>query len=184
MIVQMRASPFATLWYAFVACCIGVAALLPSVGAAQSAESVQSAMQALKEKALALGPPGIRGEEPLAGKTVPVLWFGTTKMNDNFTVVDEVQKEKGGVQTFFVKSGDDYVRVATNVTKDDGSRAVGTVLDPNGKAIQAIRKGESYFGNADILGKAYVTGYEPIRDAKGQVIGIYFVGFLKGSSGT
>jgi hypothetical protein len=47
------------------------------------------------------------------------------------------------------------------------------VLDPNGKAIAAIRGGGAYYGDADILGKTYVTGYLPIRDTSGNVIGIY-----------
>jgi hypothetical protein len=80
---------------------------------------------------------------------------------------------------FFVKNGDEFVRVATNVKKDDGSRAIGTVLDPKGKAIAAIANGEGYFGEADILGKSYVTGHEPIRDASSNIIGIYYVGYLK-----
>ena len=42
-----------------------------------------------------------------------------------------------------------------------------------------IRKGEAYYGDADILNKPYVTGYEPIRDAGNSVIGIYFVGYAK-----
>jgi hypothetical protein len=90
-------------------------------------------------------------------------------MNNNFVLVDEVQKEAGGTATIFVRSGDEFVRVATNIRKDDGSRAIGSVLDPKGKAIAAIAKGESYFGEADILGKPYVTGYEPIRDANGNI---------------
>jgi hypothetical protein len=143
------------------------------------AEDVQAAMQLLKSKAAALGTPIIKGEEAVAGKVVPVLYFGDTKMNNTFALVDEVQKEKGGTATLFVKSGDDFVRVTTNVKKDDGSRAIGTVLDPKGKAFAAITKGESYFGEADILGKPYVTGYEPIRDARNTVIGVYYVGYLK-----
>ena len=51
-------------------------------------------------------------------------------MNNNFDLVDEVVKEAGGTATIFVKSGDEYVRVATNVKKDDGSRAIGTILIP------------------------------------------------------
>ena len=78
-----------------------------------------------------------------------------------------------------MRSGDDFVRVATNIIKDDGSRAVGTILYPKGKVIDFIRKVQGYYGEADILGKSYVTGYEPIRDAKDQIIGIYFVGYLK-----
>jgi hypothetical protein len=146
---------------------------------AGSAEDVQAAMKLLKSKTAALGTPSLKGEEAVAGKTVPALHFGDTKMNNNFTLVDEVQKEKGGTATLFVKSGEEFVRVATNVKKDDGSRAIGTALDPKGKAYAAIAKGESYFGEADILGKPYVTGYEPIRDASNNVIGVYYVGYLK-----
>jgi hypothetical protein len=40
------------------------------------------------------------------------------------------------------------VRVATNVRKNDGSRATGTILDPNGPVIAVIRKGEAYYGDA------------------------------------
>jgi Cache 3/Cache 2 fusion domain len=143
------------------------------------AQDVQAGMQLLKSKAAALGVPSVKGEEAVAGKMVPVIYFGTTKMNNNFTLVDEVQKEKGGTATIFVKSGDGFVRVATNVKKADGSRAIGTILDPKGKVIVAIEKGESYFGEANILGKEYVTGYEPIRDASNNIIGIYYVGYLK-----
>lgn len=159
--------------------CVALLFVLQAAAFSQEAQSVQTAMQTLKTKTAALGAPEIRGQDSIDGKAVPALWFGSTKINGNFDVVDVVQKEQGGVATLFVKSGEDYVRVSTNVKKDDGSRAVGTVLDPNGKAIAAIRKGQGYYGDADILGKSYVTGYEPIRDAKGQVIGIYFVGYPK-----
>jgi hypothetical protein len=101
-----------------------------------------------------LGPPKIEGTEAVAGKDVPALYFGTTKMNNNFDVVDEVVKENGGTATLFVKTGDEYVRVATNVKKPDGSRAIGTLLDPKGPVIVVIRKGEAY-GDATILGKPY-----------------------------
>jgi hypothetical protein len=157
----------------------GSAVQSPTRVLAGPAEDVQAAMQLLKSKAASLGAPSVKGEEAVAGKVAPGLYFGETKMNNNFALVDEVQKEKGGTATLFVKSGDEFVRVATNVKKDDGSRAIGTVLDPKGKAVAAITKGESYFGDADILGKPYVTGYEPIRDARDMVIGVYYVGYLK-----
>ena len=69
-------------------------------------------------------------------------------------------KEKGGTATIFVKNDHEYVRVATNIKKDDGSRAIGTILDPKGKAILNIAMGEAFFGDVDILGKPYTTGYD------------------------
>jgi Cache 3/Cache 2 fusion domain len=58
-------------------------------------------------------------------------------------------------------------------------RAIGTILDPKGKAIESIGKGEPFYGEVDILGKPYITGYKPIRDSSQKVIGIYYVGYLK-----
>ena len=52
-------------------------------------------------------------------------------------------------------------------------------MDPKGKAIESIRKGEPFYGEVDILGKPYITGYKPIRDSLKNVIGIYYVGYLK-----
>lgn len=166
-------------WVVLAMFALAMSIFVPVVSHAQSPENVKQAMVLLKAKTAKLGVPGIKGEDAVAGKPVPALYFGTIKMNNNFVVVDEVKKEMGGTATLFVKSGDDFVRVATNVQKDDGSRAIGTVLDPKGKAIAAIRGGGAYYGDADILGKPYITGYEPIRDPGGNVIGIYYVGYLK-----
>jgi len=52
-------------------------------------------------------------------------------------------------------------------------------LDPKGKAIVNINKGEAFYGQVDILGKLYETGYDPIKDASGKVIGIWYVGYEK-----
>jgi hypothetical protein len=153
--------------------------VLPSTAQAQDLEKVKASMALLKSKAEKLGPPKIEGTDTVADKTVPALYFGSTKMNNNFDLVDEVVKEAGGTATIFVKSAAEYVRIATNVKKDDGSRAIGTVLDPNGKAIQSISKNEAFYGEVTILGKPYVTGYDPMHDAAGNVIGIYYVGYKK-----
>ena len=49
--------------------------------------------------------------------------------------------------------------------------AIGTVLA--GPALEAIQAGKAYYGKAPILGTLYVTGYEPIKDASGAIIGIW-----------
>ncbi|MBF0359627.1 MAG: Cache 3/Cache 2 fusion domain-containing protein [Oligoflexia bacterium] len=145
----------------------------------QTDAKVKKAMESLKAKTTKLGVAKLEGEDTVAGKKVPALFFGITKMNNNFGLVDEVKIENGGTATLFVKSGDDFIRITTNVQKDDGSRAIGTPLDPKGKAIVEIKKGAAFYGEVDILGKMYTTGYEPIKDAGGQTIGVYYVGYPK-----
>lgn len=162
-------------------CVLATLVLMPSFGFTQEehAQKVKTSMQLLRSEAAKLGPPKIEGKDSVGGKEVPAIYFGQTKMNNNFDLVDHVVNKIGGTATIFVKSGGDYVRVATNVKNDDGSRAIGTILDPSGKVIVNIRNNEPFYGEATILSKDYVTGYEPIRDSANNVIGIYYVGYLK-----
>jgi hypothetical protein len=146
---------------------------------AQDMDKVHKSMDLLKAEAAKLGAPKIEGTDPVNGVSEPAIYFGSTKINNNFALVDEVVKQMGGTATIFVKNGADYVRVSTNVPGSVNGRAIGTKLDPNGKAIVSINKNEAFFGDVDILGKPYITGYDPIHDASGAVIGIYYVGYAK-----
>ncbi len=159
-------------------CFIATSMLLPNAANAEM-DKVKTSMAALKAKTAKVGAPKVEGMDPVGGKNAAALYFGSTKMNNNFDIVDEVVEENGGTATLFVKTGDEYVRVSTNVKKDDGSRAISTILDPNGPAIAMIKKGEAFYGDATILGEPYVTGYEPIKDGSGNTIGIYYVGYMK-----
>lgn len=139
-------------------------------------EKVKATMSALQQKLSMLGDPKIEGTSTVAGKTVPVIYFGPHPINGKVDIVDEVQKEKGATATVFVKAGEEYVRVSTNVVKSDGTRAMGTQLEHN-PAYQAISEGHPFYGRVGILGKPYDTAYEPIKDASGNTIGIYYVGY-------
>lgn len=90
--------------------------------------------------------------------------------------IDEVSEHMGVVSTLFAKTGSDYTRVLTTILDEQGKRVVGTTLDATGKVYEEISKGNVYFGEADILGKKYITRYEPIFDSSNQIIGLYFVG--------
>lgn len=136
------------------------------------------ALELLTSKMTKLGEVKINGTDKVGDKEVPALYFGRRKINNNFDVVDEVKKSVGGTATIFVKSGDEYIRVSTNVLKDDGTRAIGTQLARNA-AYEAISKGEKFCGEVDILGSKYDTCYQPIKDSSGATIGIYYVGYKK-----
>jgi methyl-accepting chemotaxis protein len=137
---------------------------------------VQSSMKLLQERSQALGPASTGAPVKVGEHTVPDLMFGTTGQADKYDLADAVTAVAGGTVTLFSKSGDKFVRVSTNVMKE-GKRAVGTVLDPKGSAIAKINAGQPFYGQVDILGNPYVTGYEPIRNAAGATVGILYVGY-------
>jgi|SRR6516162_5478271 hypothetical protein len=165
----------------FAAACLVTSNLLvPSVGHAQADPRVTKSMETLKAMSAKLGTPKLEGKEAVGGKDAPALYFGTTKINNNFDLVDAVgiQDGKGMTATLFAKGGDEYIRVSTSVPKPDGSgRAIGTALA--GPALESIKAGKAYYGEVPILGTPYITGYEPIRDNSGAVIGVYYVGYKK-----
>ena len=83
-------------------------------------------METLKAMTGKLGAPKLEGNEAVGGKDAPALYFGTTKINNNFDIVDAVGKEDGTgmTGTLFVKGGDEYIRVSTSVPKPDGRSTV------------------------------------------------------------
>lgn len=147
-------------------------------------EECQASMRVLKREALALGEPSLGETVTVGDTTAPNLYLGKTPQANNFSVVDKVKELMGGTATLFVKRGNDFVRDTTNITKPDGSRGVGTQLDPKGKAIVQIRQDKPFYGFVDILGKPYITGYEPMHNAKGELIGVWYVGYLFSSLNT
>ncbi|TCT12893.1 methyl-accepting chemotaxis protein [Natranaerovirga pectinivora] len=90
-------------------------------------------------------------------------------------MVDKIQEDSGNVATIFVKRGDDFERISTNIIDGDGQRATGTLLGKESEAFQSVVNGKTYIGNADILGISYVTAYQPIFN-NNEVIGILFIG--------
>ena len=161
--------------------------LVASASNAQEARTAAS-MAALIDKTAKLGAPTIEGEERVGSRSAPVLYFGSTKMNNNFTIVDEVATEGGPgmAASLFVKAGvqqargtvsEEYTRVATTVRLPDTRRAVGTVL--GSPALESMKAGHPYHGEVEVHGTQYITDYEPIQDASGEIIGAYFVGYKK-----
>ncbi|WP_421555897.1 methyl-accepting chemotaxis protein [Pseudomonas kitaguniensis] len=121
----------------------------------------------------------VRVDQPVAvaGTQTPSLFLGSNLLNNDFAEVDEFKETSGGVATVFVRSGEDFIRVSTSLTKQDGSRAIGTVLDHQHPAYQRLLGGQSYVGRAVLFDRSYMTQYTPVRDAAGKVIAVLFVGF-------
>jgi methyl-accepting chemotaxis protein-2 (aspartate sensor receptor) len=112
----------------------------------------------------------------IGGIATPTIKAGDKVLNLDFTIPDQFLARSGAVATVFARSGDDFVRVTTSLKKQDGSRAIGTLLDRKGPAYAPLLANRSYTGLAALFGKRLITQYRPITDASGRVIGALFVG--------
>ena len=100
------------------------------------------------------------------------LLVGNHVLNGDFDTVDKVNRIAGGSATLFL--GD--TRIATTIRAADGQRAIGTHLAAGPVYDTVLREHRPWHGETQILGESYLTWYDPITDASGQVVGILFVG--------
>jgi PAS domain S-box-containing protein len=112
-------------------------------------------------------------------------WLGQNR--DPFVpsaIVDRVTGFAGATATIFQRMNrdGDMIRVATSVLDVGGRRAIGTYIparEEGGAAnpvVEAVLSGRTYLGRAYVVNAWYITAYEPIMDAKDNIIGMLYVG--------
>jgi len=122
--------------------------------------------------------------------SIPKMMLGSTplpKTQDYATrlpVVDELKQLVGSDATIFqrITPQGDMLRVATTISSAPGRRGVGTFIpsvNPDGTPNAVIAKlmsGQKYLGIAYAVNRWFVSAYDPMRDASGNIIGNLFVG--------
>ncbi len=110
--------------------------------------------------------------------------YGGILLNKNYPMVDrirdvvfkdeEYEGRAAGTVTIFLADS----RIATTVTLEDGTRALGTRVSAE-VAERVLEKGERWEGRAFVVRDWYLTAYEPIVDIEGSIIGMLYVGLLE-----
>ncbi|XPO21998.1 methyl-accepting chemotaxis protein [Phosphitispora sp. TUW77] len=143
--------------------------------------SVYSMNSRAKETLIEKAKSDLATGEELINRTFPGDWAvqdgklykGNVVMNENYELIDKIAELTNDTVTIF--QGD--TRVATTV-KRDGVRQVNTKVSDEVKQ-QVLVKGLPFYGEADVVGVKYQTAYKPIKDADGNIIGIWYVGVSK-----
>jgi two-component system NtrC family sensor kinase len=91
-------------------------------------------------------------------------------------VYQAVKYEGKDIGTATIFQGD--LRISTNVLRADGTRAIGTRVSQE-VYEQVLVKGLPWIDRAFVVNNWYISAYEPIRDVKGEIIGILYVGILE-----
>ncbi len=128
----------------------------------------------------------IKAAAPVVGYDGGILGvlYGGNLLTRNYKIVDKVKetvyrgvKYKGkdiGTATIF--QGD--LRISTNVKGEDGRRAIGTRVSEE-VYEQVLVKGLPWTDRAFVVNAWYRTAYEPIKNTRGRIIGIFYVGILE-----
>src|SRR5688500_6669146 len=110
------------------------------------------------------------------GQSTSILKSGGADLNLDCSIPDRFTQQTGVTATIFVRSGDDFVRISTSIKKQNGERALGTNLSHAHPGYERLLAGQSYVGYATLFGTQYLTQYDTLEDAAGNVIGALYVG--------
>ncbi|WP_201239448.1 methyl-accepting chemotaxis protein [Rhodothalassium salexigens] len=176
----MKVSVVSSLLILATALGVAVTAYRLTVGSvAEQAQSRQTMSLNIAAEVLANAQPGItiryRDEvvtQIVADQLGPV---------SDHRLIDRISQATGETATIFLWQDDRsaFVRRSTSIRRDDGSRVIGTVLDPDGPVLPVVSAGRTYRGEADVLGRIYYGLYQPIESSQGAVIGLLYVGVEK-----
>jgi methyl-accepting chemotaxis protein-2 (aspartate sensor receptor) len=109
-------------------------------------------------------------------RQVPLLKSGATIMDGETEIVDRFHRTTQATCSVFVRSGDDFIRIASSVKDDKGNRIVGSPMERTHPAYAPLIAGSSYSGRVSIAGRDYMSSYAPVKDAQGRVVAV--VGIL------
>ncbi len=100
------------------------------------------------------------------------LKIGDRIFDDKPSELEKISNATKGVNTLFVKRGDDFYRVATSLKDDTGKKKLGTALGEKHPARLPLLEGKDYFGKVNSPdGRRLLAKFVPIRDKNHQVIG-------------
>jgi len=110
--------------------------------------------------------------------------YGGHLLNRDYLIVDRIKdivyqgvRYKGkdiGTATIFQWD----VRISTNVKTSEGLRANGTRVSSD-VYEKVLENGEPFIGRAYVVNADYITAYDPIKNVRGEVIGMLYVGILE-----
>jgi two-component system, NtrC family, sensor kinase len=117
------------------------------------------------------------------GRLIGIL-YAAVLLNNNDQFIDRFKRlvfkeeridgREVGAATIFL----DGVRVTTSVVDRTGQRAIGTQVSDEVYG-NVFEKGQPWIGQAFVVDKWYISGYTPLREIDGRILGMLYVGVLK-----
>ncbi|MBC7797578.1 MAG: Cache 3/Cache 2 fusion domain-containing protein [Pyrinomonadaceae bacterium] len=140
-------------------------------------DGMSSLLNSTKSENLKLGAP-----VNLSNEMVNDLRLDNVSLVGESRLINQLSKSTGAESGIMVRSGDDFVMIATNSTRPDGTNATGEKLERTSKAYELLLNGKSDYGSGFVgttaTGfKPVVRGFEPLRDVNNNVVGAWYVAY-------
>lgn len=107
---------------------------------------------------------------------IPVMSLRGRQLYDDYDVVDKITALTSSSATVFQMIPGGMLRISTSVLQTNGSRAIGTFIPDNSPVYAAISSDRPFRGRALVVGRWFITVYEPLFDKGNNLVGAIFTG--------
>lgn len=145
-----------------------------AIAYAATLDTVRDQLQGWREHELINLSPSQR-RELVKGVEVNQLLINGVPVSANIDMVDRFLETTGSHATVFVREGSDFVRVATTLNKNDGTRAIGSFLGHGHAGYQQLIEGHEFSNRVTLFGQSYIACYFPLMK-NGEVYAVLFAG--------
>lgn len=134
---------------------------------------IQAMTQALRDHILQVGQDAL--SQPEQRQKMVLAAIGKTSHSLFAPLLDRFSQSTNMRATLFVLSDQSFTRVASTITDQQGNTVLGTKLDPQSAAYQALRQGKPFSGEIILFGQPHKAFYSPIL-MDGQPVAAVFAG--------
>ena len=104
----------------------------------------------------------------------PMLQTSDGGINTDYTIVDEFTRETGTPASIAARVGDRFVVVSTS-QKVKNKRIMGWMYPPESEVAKNMIAGKAFTKLEEFDGAQFVVNFEPLKDTKGSVIGMFMI---------
>ncbi|MCY6354575.1 Cache 3/Cache 2 fusion domain-containing protein [Clostridium sp. ZS2-4] len=109
---------------------------------------------------------------------LPCLYAGNTNLSLSTTLIDDIKTSTDAVASIFLLKDEKLIRISTNVMKN-GKRATGTYIPSSSPVYKSITNNKPFYGRTPVEEDWYITGYKPLLDKNGTIIGAIALGYAE-----
>lgn len=102
------------------------------------------------------------------------LYKGSNSLNNDSIIADKISSNTEFISTIFMVD----TRIATNISKDDGTKPIGAKAS-NEVVETVLKQGKEYIGETTVADKRCTEKYMPLKDSTGKIIGMWAIGVEK-----
>ncbi len=90
-------------------------------------------------------------------------WFiNKDALIESTEIVDQIKEQSAANASIFQKCDDGYIRISTNILKQNGTRSIGSLLSDTSEIIKTVEQGKTFYGRVSISGQWFLTAYKPL----------------------